>query len=164
MARIEAAAISFRPLQVRLRDVVEQIGAAREFTLHVLDGVGARRAVRLELVEKWGAGSWRWELCCRKCRGPARVLHLDGDSMACNRCSHYLTPHQRHKRASTWATEGALAEKLMRAASSGGSSAVLRKRVANQLRLNTSIRAASVIELAERMTRAADELPQNSLR
>lgn len=157
MARIEATAVSFRPLQLRLKDVASQIGDAREFIVHVLDRAGTRHTVRIELIEKWG-GSWRWELRCQKCQGPARVLHLQGDFMACNRCSHYLTPHQRHKRASTWSSEGALADRLIKDVLAGGSSKATLRRIAGQLERNATTESNEVLALARRFIDAASQL------
>jgi hypothetical protein len=157
MARFEAIALSFRPSEVRLGDVVAQIGDARYFIVRMTDTLGTPREIHLELTEKWG-GSWRWELQCPGCLGPARVLHVNRDAALCRRCSPRLSPHQRHKRAGAWAAEGAIADRLIRTLLQGTSSTPRVRKLAQQLKLNSLRRAAHVIERAESMVRAADAL------
>jgi len=155
MGSIEAVAVSFRPGQIRLSDVARQVGDARKFTVRVLDATGIEREVHVELTTKW-CGAWRWELQCHRCHGPARVLHIAPDAALCGRCSPLLTAYQRHKRAGSWPTEGAIAEKLIR--TSLAASTPRARKLIQHLKRNTLTRVTHLIERAAVAVRAADEL------
>ena len=154
-------AISPRVGEVRLDEVVHQVGDAHEFTVRVLDVAGVEREVHLTFTEKWAATSWRRELQCHRCSGPARVLQLVQGSALCRRCSPYMTNHHRRKNSAAWKTEGALADHLVRSlmnspartTSPGGP-----RRLALRLKQNTLARAARVLGDAQHLIKVVDSL------
>jgi hypothetical protein len=133
MTRFGANAASLRVGEIRLEDIVHQVGEARQFVVHVLDRAGVALQIHLRITEKWG-GSWQRQLQCPQCNRPARVLAVHEGSAVCGRCAPRRTAHHRHKNSRAWRHEGALADEVARAALRGTSSRSRMRRLIGQLK------------------------------
>jgi hypothetical protein len=154
-----AVAFCFRPGEVRLSEVLSQIGDADDFIARVVNHGGMERDVQVGFTEKWASRGWHRQLRCHGCSGPARILQQVGTAALCRRCRPELTAYHLHKRAGSWPFEGSLADEISRALLRGTSSKGVSsktKRLATQLKRNSFQRAASVLEVAESLVRAVD--------
>lgn len=153
--RFGAVAISFRPGQVRLADVLAQVGVVDELTVRLVDLNGESREVHLRMTEKWSATSWRPALECPQCQAPAAVLRVQGEQVLCARCRPAHTAHHLNKNCRTWRDEGAIADRLVRSVLLGkGISS--NSRLARQLEVRSLARIELVGEQALHLVRTID--------
>jgi len=154
---------SFRVNEIRLDELLAEAGDAEEFDVLVLDESGNESCVRLKYTEKFGATSWRKELQCQRCGGPARVLRIAHGLARCRQCFPVPTQHHRHKNATHWKEEGALADSIVRSISKSESTKKVRRarqRLAARLTRNALSNASRVIEQATRFVYMVDNLPR----
>jgi hypothetical protein len=161
--RTGATVLSFRPNEIRLDEIRDQIGDADELDVMLLDATGAQKHVTVALTLKWGGRGWRKELECQGCAGPARNLHIAFGAALCRRCWPVPRPHELHKNSPRWRSEGALLDAILRSlrkAKPGKAARRTRQRFAARLLSNTLANAGRVIEQATRLAQAVDNLPR----
>lgn len=158
--RFGASAISSRVGQVRLDEVLLQVGNGDEVNVQVLDAAGRSSFVAVKYTRKWGGSSWRRELQCQSCLGPARVLQLLNGLCVCRKCHALPTAHHIHKNSSAWASEDGIADAIVRLMMKPSTKArcCKRQRLAVQLRNNVLVRASNVITDAQSLIAAVDNL------
>jgi hypothetical protein len=158
--RIGAIAISPRPGQVRLLDVLPQVGDAEELVVRVVNLAGMEQAVQVRRTQRWGATSWRPALQCARCHGAATVLHLEDERAVCGRCVRLRSVHHRLKNCRAW-TEGHMtADAIVRLALRSrhpGPRSRQTQRLAGRLERETFAIAATAIELAGALTSRVDK-------
>lgn len=158
--RIGAIAISPRPGQIRLGDVLLQVGAIEELTVRMIDAAGVEREVHVRMTQKWGASSWRPALQCLRCHRAAAVLHLEGEQTVCGRCTRVRSNHHRFKNCHAWASGDKMADAVARLALRGrsdGASQARLKRLGGQLKRRTLAEASIAVEAAERLALSVDK-------
>lgn len=157
MTSFGAVARSFRVAEIRLEEVVRQVGDAQQFIVRVLDHGGAERQFELDFTQKW-SGVWCRQLRCPLCCRAARVLSVQGQSAVCGRCRPRRTAHHKYKNSSQWHAEGALADTFSRALLRGNSSRApsSMKQLTEHLTERSTARTAAAIDSAARLIQAVD--------
>ena len=161
MLTIGASIVSPRVGEVRLADIASQVCTEGPIDVLVLDAVGIRHHVIVEYTAKWAATSWRKELQCHCCLGPARVLQLVNGLCVCRKCLPMPTAHHVHKNAAHWANEGGIADAIVRLTMKPPTSARWhrQRRLAAHLAVNTLASASNVMANAQSLISAVDNLP-----
>lgn len=162
MLRIGASAISPRVGEVRLADIASQARDKDEVDVLVLDRAGAQHHVIVNYTTKWGATSWRKELQCHCCLGPARVLQLVNGLCLCRKCAPLPTPHHIHKNAAAWANEDGIADAIIRLTLKQPTNARRhrKRRLVARLTENTLANASNVLANAQALIVAIDNLSE----
>lgn len=157
--RYGATAISYRVGQVRLDEVLPQAGKSDEVNVQVLDAGGRSNLVTVKYARKWGSTSWRCELQCQGCYGPARVLQLLNGLCLCRKCLPQPTAHHVHKNATAWASEDGIADAIVRLMMKPSTIArhCKRQRLATQLKHNILANTSNVLADAQSLITAADK-------
>ena len=160
MLRIGASIVSPHVGEVRLADIASQVSVKDQVDVLVLDRAGAQHHVIVNYVEKWGATSWRKELQCHCCLGPARVLQLVNGLCLCRKCLPMPSAHHVHKNATRWTDEGGIADAIVRLTMKPPTSARWhrKRRMAARLRGNTLAHASNVLANARSLIAAVNYL------
>jgi len=155
---VEAVAVSLRVAEIRLEDIVPQVGSAGHIEVVVVDASGAVQHVILTFTKKWAATGWQRAFECSRCTGPARLLHVVEGMGLCRRCNPLLTKHQRYKNSGSWTNSEKILDVLTRS--------VLKtltrpnrgkhRRLAARLVRNTLAGADAVLTQAHALVGAAD--------
>ena len=158
MVNFGAAVVSYRPGQIRLEDIRQQVRDLNVVVVTALDGAGARVNLQVRFTDKWAATGWQTQLQCAACGCPARVLRVTNGSGACGRCSPRSTEHHNRKNLSGWRGQDAIANAIVRGLLKSTSATIPASVGADAARLDRTrlARASAALENAMRTIQAAD--------
>ena len=118
MTAFGAPVRSFRPQEIRLREVRAQLGVDfaddDQVDVLVLDAAGNISPIAVAFTKRLAGTVWHVALRCDACAGAASILRVaDGQAM-CGRCLPVPTRHHLLKNTATWRYEQATADAILR--------------------------------------------------
>lgn len=166
MVSFGAAVVSFRPGEIRLEDIRQQVRDLNVVAVTALDAAGVTVNLQVRFTDKWGATGWQTQLQCAACGGPARVLRVANGRGACGRCSPRSTEHHKRKNLSAWQGQDAIANAIVRSLLKSTSPTLPASIEADAARLGRTrlARASAALENAMRTTQAADAHQRRDVR
>jgi len=160
METFGASVSSLRQGEIRIEDVLSQVGDLDTVEVLVLDRAGNTQHITVSLTDKWASTHWQKCLQCGRCHSPARVLLVDNGIGLCRRCHPHASAHHLHKNSTLWTGEGAIFDALLRSIMKPQTEPRRRRqrKLTSSLKRNTLTNAVRTLDKAMQTIGAADTL------